>query len=410
MASQVGRIKNLAIIIYYVIIAIMITRLSQPTIIQQLHHSPAVALLGPRQVGKTTLAREIAKHWPEETIYIDLERPSDLARISEPEMFFKKPGRLTIIDEIQRVPTLFPVLRAVIDERRFAGEKTGQFLLLGSASLDIVQGVSESLAGRISYVDLGIVNAMEYSANKDHSALWLRGGFPESLLAASDQDSFIWRENFITSYLERDIPNLGPRIPAQTLRRFWMMLAHLQGQIIDKASIAASIGVSPPTIARYIDLLVDLFLIRPLQPWSGNIGKRLVKRPKYFIRDSGLVHALLNITTFDELLGHPIAGKSWEGFVIENLLSVSSKRAIPFFYESSSNAEIDLIFELPSHRIAIEVKRSLTPTLSKGFYNACEALDVKQTYIVYPGQERFTFAKNIEVLPVEEMMAIIKNV
>ncbi len=388
----------------------MITRLSEPIVIQQLHHSPAVALLGPRQVGKTTLAREIARQWPHETIYIDLERPSDLARISEPEIFLKKPGRLTIIDEIQRVPALFPVLRAVIDERRFAGEKTGQFLLLGSASLDIVQGVSESLAGRVSYVDLGIVNALEYSINEDHHSLWLRGGFPESLLATSDVDSFIWRENFITSYLERDIPNLGPRIPAETLRRFWTMLAHLQGQIIDKASLAASMGVSSPTIARYIDLLVDLFLIRPLQPWSGNIGKRLVKRPKYFIRDSGLVHALLNITTFDELLGHPVAGKSWEGFVIENLLSIAPKRALPFFYESSSKAEIDLIFELsPQHRIAIEVKRSLTPTLSKGFYNACDALDIKQGYIVYPGQGRFPYAKNIEVLSLQEMMEMIKS-
>lgn len=388
----------------------MITRLSQSIILQQLHHSPAVALLGPRQVGKTTLAREIARQWPHETIYLDLERPSDLARMNEPEIFLKKPGKLIIIDEIQRVPTLFPVLRGVIDERRFAGEKTGQFLLLGSASLDIVQGVSESLAGRVSYVDLGIVNALEYSPSNDSNSLWLRGGFPESLLAASDEESFIWRENFITSYLERDIPNLGPRVPAETLRRFWTMLAHLQGQVIDKASIAAGIGVSPPTIARYIDLLVDLFLIRPLQPWSGNIGKRLVKRPKYFICDSGLVHALLNVTTLDELLGHPVVGKSFEGFVIENLLSVASKRAIPFFYESSSKAEIDLIFELsPQHRIAIEVKRSLTPTLSKGFYNACEALGIKQGYIVYPGQERFHYAKNIEVLPLHMMMEIIKN-
>ncbi len=301
-------------------------------------------------------------------------------------------------------------MRSIIDERRFAGEKNGQFLLLGPASLDIVQGVSESLAGRVSYVDLGIVNALEYSSDNDLNPLWLRGGFPESLLAGTDIESFIWRENFITSYLERDIPNLGPRVPAETLRRFWTMLAHLQGQIIDKASIAAGIGVSAPTIARYIDLLVDLFLLRPLQPWSGNIGKRLVKRPKYFIRDSGLVHALLNLTSLDDLLGHPVAGKSWEGFVIENLLSIAPKRAIPFFYESSSKAEIDLVFEISPHtRVAIEVKRSLNPTLSKGFYNACEALAIEQSYIVYPGQERFAYAKNIEVLPLKEMMEMIRD-
>lgn len=388
----------------------MINRLAKAQILHQLSRSPAVAILGPRQVGKTTLAREIAKEWPEESVYLDLERPSDRTKISDPELYLQQQsGKLVVIDEIQRLPGLFQVLRGVIDERRAAGEKSGQFLLLGSASLDLVQGSSESLAGRVSYMELGALNALEIKKKGDLDLLWLRGGFPESFLASSDSDSFNWREDFISSYLERDIPALGPRVPSETLHRFWTMLAHNQAQTVNAAKLAGNLSVSAPTIQRYIDLLIDLLLLRSLRPWSGNIGKRLVKTPKIYLRDSGLTHTLLNIQTFDELQGHPVVGSSWEGFVIENLLAVAPHRATPFFYRTSAGAEIDLLLEITQkRRIAIEIKRSLTPALSKGFHLGCESLGVKERYIVYPGTEGFPLSKDVQVMPLREMMALLR--
>ncbi len=384
----------------------MLQRLIQTAVFEQLHSSPAVALLGPRQVGKTTLAHHIASGWKKPSLYLDLERPSDLAKLSDPELYLREQrGKLVILDEIQRVPSLFPVLRSLIDERRQTGEKAGQFFLLGSASLDLVQGSSESLAGRIAYIDLGTLNVAEIRKKDKPDTLWLRGGFPESFLAASDKESLIWREDFIASYLERDIPALGPRVPAETLRRFWTMLAHNQGQTVNAAKLAGGLGVSSPTISRYIDLLIDLMLVRALRPWSGNIGKRLVKSPKIFVRDSGLVHALLGIQSFDDLQGHPVVGGSWEGFVVENLLSVLPRRATPYFYRTSAGAEIDLLVAIsPKRRIAIEIKRSLSPVLSKGFYQACDDLGIREQYIVYPGQESFLLSKEIKVMPLHEMM------
>ncbi len=261
------------------------------------------------------------------------------------------------------------------------------------------------MAGRIAYIDLGTLTVAEIRKKDKPDTLWLRGGFPESFLAASDKTSLLWREDFIASYLERDIPAMGPRVPAETLRRFWTMLAHNQGQTINAAKLAAGLGVSSPTISRYLDLLIDLMLVRALRPWSGNIGKRLVKAPKIFVRDSGLVHALLGIQTIDDLHGHPVVGGSWEGFVVENLLSVLPRRATPYFYSTSGGAEIDLLVEVtPKHRIAIEIKRSLSPTLTKGFYQACEDLGLRERYIVYPGQESYPLSKGITVMPLLGMM------
>lgn len=389
----------------------MIKRDIENQITSLLQRFPAVAILGPRQVGKTTLAKEIAKKWNKPSVYLDLEKPSDQAKLRDPELYFEQQGdNLLIIDEIQRLPQLFQVLRGIIDERRAAGKMHGQFLLLGSASLDLAQGSSESLAGRIAYVDLGILTASEVMPAGDLNRLWLRGGFPQSYLAATDEESFEWREYFITSYLERDIPALGPRVPAETLRRFWMMLAHNQGQTVNAANLAANLSVSAPTIHRYVDLLSDLLLVRTLRPWSGNVGKRLVKSPKIYLRDSGLTHSLLSIATSDDLLGHPVVGSSWEGFVIENLLSTIPQRANPFFYRTNKGAEIDLLLEMPSQKkIAIEIKRSLSPTLSKGFHFGCESVGVDQRFVVYPGKERYPISKDIEAIPLLDMVHELQN-
>ncbi len=389
----------------------MLPRLIEPLLLQSLNRSPAVALLGPRQVGKTTLARRLAAAGAKPSVYLDLERPSDRAKLRDPELYLRaQAGRLVILDEIQRVPSLFPLLRGLIDDRRAAGEKTGHFLLLGSASLDLVQGASESLAGRIAYVDLGILTVEEIR-KKDHpDTLWLRGGFPESFLAGSDAESLIWREDFIASYLERDIPALGPRVPAETLRRFWTMLAHNQGQMLNAAKLASGLGVTGPTITRYVDLLIDLMLVRALRPYSGTIGKRLVKTPKIFVRDSGLVHALLSLETLDALQGHPVVGSSWEGFVIENLLNVLPRQVIPSFYRTAAGAEIDLLLEIsPKKRIAIEIKRSLSPVLSKGFYQACADLNIQESYVVYPGTEAYPLSKTVQILPLKAMMAKLRQ-
>lgn len=389
----------------------MYTRLANSKVLNLLASNPAVAILGPRQVGKTTLAKSIAKEWPHQSIYLDLERQSDLAKLRDPELYFKTQyGKLIIIDEIQRMPNLFETLRSIIDERIENGEAFGQFLLLGSSALELIQGVSESLAGRIAYIDLGSLNVIEIADPVQQDNLWLRGGFPRSFLAATDSASLQWREDFISSYLERDIPAMGPRVPAETLRKFWTMLAHMQGQVLNQSEIAASLGVSVTTVRRYLDLLIDLMLIRPLVPWAGNLKKRLIKSPKHYIRDSGLLHALLNIETIDDLLGHPIAGKSWEGFVIENILSITPKRAVPLFFEAVSSAEIDLVLEVnATERIAIEIKRSMNPSLSQGFYNACDDLQVTGKFVVYPGNEQFPYAKDIQIVSLDRIMQVLSK-
>lgn len=395
-----------------VIIARMIERKAEAEIIDLLDNYPAVGVLGPRQVGKTTLAETIAGSVDPGSVYLDLESPRDLAKLKDPENYFElHKGKLIILDEIQRIPGLFTVLRGVIDRRRREGYKAGQFLVLGSASLDLLKQSSESLAGRIAYKELSGLTTVEIDDHDTHNRdmLWLRGGFPDSFLARNDISSLRWRLNFISTYLERDVPQFGPRIPAVTLRRLWTMLAHSQGTQLNVAQLGAGLGIVAPTAKRYIELLEDLLLIRTLRPWAGNLGKRLVKSPKIYIRDSGITHALLNLATLDDLLGHPVAGPSWEGFVIENLLSFLPVGATSWFYRTSSGAEIDLVIEIGGKEIlAIEIKKSLSPAVSKGFHFGCEDIKATQRFVVYPGRERFPIAKDIDAIPLTEMISLLE--
>ena len=368
--------------------------------------TPAVALLGPRQVGKTTLAYAMAdKH---DAVYLDLEDPLDMQKAKDIVAFQgTNSDKLIILDEVQRIHEIFAPIRTIIDKERRRGHKNAVFLFLGSASVDLLQQSGESLAGRIAYAELFPLNMLEYSQsiNKATGSLWLRGGFPESVLAKNDLDSFTWRRNFIRTYLERDIPQLGPRIPATTLQRFWTMLAHHQGSIINAAHLARSLDVSGTTIARYLDLMCDLLLVRRLQPWTFNAGKRLVRSPKIYVRDSGLVHTLLNIKNMNELLGHPVVGGSWEGFVIENILSCASDNLQCYYYRSPGGSEIDLILEFsPSEKWAIEIKRSSAPAVSKGFFLACDEVNPSRKFVVYSGNDRFTMAGDITAISLPDMM------
>jgi len=314
----------------------MIPRQLFDPLIKALTEAPAVCLLGPRQVGKTTLALSVSEKL--EAIYLDLESEQDRAKLSEPEMYLERHlDKLVILDEVHRTPNLFPVLRGLIDRARRAGMRTGRYLLLGSAALALLRQSGESLAGRIRFLELSPFTVLE-PTDRSIDTLWLRGGFPESLLAESEQKSFRWRQDFIRTYLERDIPQFGPRIAAETLRRFWTMLAHRQGAPLNLSELARNLDVDTKTAARYLDLLVDLFLARRLPPWFPNVRKRLVKTPRLFLRDSGLVHALLGIVNLEMLLSHPVVGASWEGFVIENLLACAPEGASAYFYRTSGGA------------------------------------------------------------------------
>ena len=385
----------------------MIPRIAMEEVRSSLRRFPAVALLGPRQVGKTTLALVLAEELgAEKTRYLDLESPADRAKLTDAEAYLAAQGdRLTILDEIHRAPDLFDILRVLVDRRRRGGDRTGHFLILGSASPDLLRQSSESLAGRIDFVELSPVCVDELGQSGPNiEDLWVRGGFPDSLLAYSDADSLAWREAFIRTYLERDVPMLGSRVPAETLRRFWTMLAHNQGQQLNASRIAASLAISGQTVARYVDLLVDLLLVRRLQPWSGNVGKRLVRSPKLFVRDSGVVHALLRIETLDDLLGHPVAGSSWEGMVLETLLAAAGG-ADCSYYRTSAGAEIDLVVEKGRHRVAIEVKRSSAPVRSKGFRIASSDLGVAAAAVVHSGKESFPLGDGVDAIPVGDAAA-----
>ncbi len=388
----------LAIREYEAVIARMISRRLKPHLISLLDDYPAVALLGPRQVGKTTLAHEVASNI--DSVYLDLESPADRAKLSEPELYLADhENKLVILDEIQRVPELFQCLRGLIDSGRRKGIKSGRFLLLGSASMDLLQQSGESLAGRIAYLELAPLDVSEVASNAQDQ-LWIRGGFPESLLQKDDGKSLTWRQNFIRTYLERDVPQLGPRIPAETLRRFWVMLAHTQGGLLNAASLARGLDLDGKTIARYLDLMVDLLLVRRLMPWHRNIGKRLTKSPKIYVRDSGIAHALLGLGSKEDVLSHPAVGPTWEGFVIENIVNSAPADAVASFYRASGGAEIDLILTLPGRRPwAIEIKRSLEPKLSRGFHSACADVEPEAKYVIYPGREGFTMAGDVQVIP-----------
>lgn len=393
----------------YGIITRMIPRAAEPRLLDLLHRFPAVALLGPRQSGKTTLALSLAEKLKPTALYLDLELPSDRAKLADPELYFAQhTDRLLILDEIHRLPGLFQILRSVIDRRRRAGNKGNQFLLLGSASIDLMHQSAETLAGRISYLELTPFTADEVRRTGPSAPdrLWLRGGFPESFLADDDQASFEWRTAFIQTYLERDVPTLGPRIPAETLRRFWQMLAHNQGQLLNAAQLAANLGVSGHTVGRYLDILVDLLLVRRLQPWFTNVKKRLVRSPKVYVRDSGLVHALLGIRGQEDLLGHPVVGSSWEGMLIENLLDNLAPQVRSWFYRTAAGAEIDLVLEFSPRDVwAVEIKRSISnPFPSKGFHIGCEDLKATRQIVLYPGTEAYRIDPKTEVMPLEQLV------
>ncbi len=363
----------------------------------RLDQFPAVGLLGPRQAGKTTLALEIAK--TRKSLYLDLESPADQARLSDPEAYLRAHrDALVILDEVQRAPDLFQPLRGLIDAGRREGRAAGQFLLLGSASIDLLRQSGESLAGRIAYLELAGLTGADTVER-----LWIRGGFPDSYLAQDDAGSLIWRENYIRTYLERDIPQLGPRIPAETLRRFWTMLAHAQGGLANAAQLARGLGVSGVTVGRYLDLLIDLMLVRRLEPLHQNAGKRLVKSPKLYVRDSGITHALLGLKDREAVLGHPVAGPSWEGFVIECLLASAPSGARASFYRTSAGAEIDLVLETGGRRIAIEIKRSTAPRLTKGFHAACADIKPDLAFAVHAGTDRFALGQGVEAISLQAL-------
>jgi uncharacterized protein len=380
----------------------MLTRKTLESVRQALARQASVALIGPRQVGKTTLALQLGDEL--KALYLDLEDIQERDKLSNAAVFLAAyEDRLVIFDEIHRVPDLFLTLRGLIDQGRRRGQRTGRFLLLGSASLDLMRQSGESLAGRISYIDMTPLSVSEIPSEA-HETLWIRGGFPDSYLANDAQQSLNWRKDLLRTYLERDVPMFGSRIPAETLRRFWTMLAHHQGGLMNASRLAAGLEVSSPTVSRYTDLLVDLLLVRRLQPYYANVGKRLVKSPKVYIRDSGLLHALLNIADRNALLGHPVVGASWEGFVIENLIDAAPAFTVPGFYRTSGGAEIDLLLELPGgERWAIEVKRSRVAKPARGFYEACEDLKPTRRFVVHAGEERYPISAEVEAMGVREL-------
>ncbi|MGR3814757.1 MAG: ATP-binding protein [Cognatishimia activa] len=376
----------------------MIERSHRKSVEDALENQAGVVLLGPRQVGKTTLAQDIAES--RDAVYLDMERTADRQVLEEPDLYLdEQVGRLVVIDEVQLLPDLFGALRGQIDRRRRQGHRTGQFLLLGSASNTLLHQSAESLAGRVSYHELTPFMLPEVGSDA-MSALWLRGGFPDSFLAKSDRASLTWREDFIRTYLERDIPSFGLRIPTETLRRFWTMLAHEQGGLLNAAKLAGNLGVSGQSVARYLDLLVDLMLVRRLPPWHSNAGKRLVKSPKVYIRDSGLTHALLGIEAQEDLLGHPVVGGSWEGFCIENLIAAAPRGTEASFYRSSAGAEIDLVLKLPKGQIwGIEIKRTTSPKVTRGFHIAAEELDVSERILVYADEKDVPGQGGVRAMP-----------
>ena len=370
---------------------------------EEIKDYPAVAILGPRQCGKSTLAINL-KSRINNFIYLDLEKISDVRKIEDPELFFKSNrNNLVCLDEIQNIPELFPALRSILDEN----DRNGQILILGSASRDLIKQTSETLAGRISYIELTPFLLTElYTGNHDDllTKLWLRGGFPRSYLASDDKKSLRWRYNFTRTYLERDIPQLGFNIPSATLGRLWQMCAHFHGKVFNSSSLGESLGMNYHTVRKHVDLLEQTFVLRILKPFEANLKKRLIKSPKIYIRDSGILHSLLEIESFNDLLGHPVFGYSWEGFVIENILSwLPDWRG--YFYRTSAGSEIDLVLEKGMQRIAVECKASTAPQVSKGFWIALDDLNIKEAWVIAPVKETYPIRDNVSVAPLETFLS-----
>lgn len=381
----------------------MLDRQIASAVEEALSRQAAVALIGPRQVGKTTLALALGER--RDALYLDLEDRDDRNRLSNPAMFFEAAeDRLVILDEIHRMPEIFETLRGVIDKGRRKGKGRGRFLILGSAAIDLLRQ-SETLAGRIAYIEMTTLTAAEVEDSRAaRDRLWLRGGFPDSFLARNDAESLALRKDFIRTYLERDVPMFGPRIPAAMMERLWTMLAHCQGTLLNASQLGRGLEVSTQSVTRYIDLLSDLLLVRRLPPLHANVGKRLVKSPKVYVRDSGLVHALLGLETLTQLSGHPVVGQSWEGFVIETLLAATPWRANASFYRTSAGAEVDLVIDhKDGRRWAIEIKRGLSAKLERGFYQAHEDLQPERAFAVHAGDDRYPLSEGIEAISIREL-------
>ena len=388
----------------------MLQRWITSRLLKTIAQTPTVVLHGARQVGKTTLAISIAQS--QNSNYLDLEAPEDLLKLSDSTAYLESHSdELTILDEIQRAPELFTVLRGLIDKNREQGRKSTQYLLLGSASMDLLCQSSESLAGRISYLELSGLNALEIEEGRNHlQKLWLRGGFPDSYLAGDVSQSMDWLEDLIRTYLERDVPQMGFRIPAGRLRRLWTMLAHLQGEPVNSSKLGSNLEIDGKTVNHYLDVLVGLLLVRRLEPWYANVRKRLVKSPRYYVRDSGILHRLLGINNHEALLSNPVLGKSWEGFVIENICSVLPRHAESFYYRTAAGAEIDLIIRLSSDEIiAVEIKYGTAPRIGKHFNRTCEEIGVSGKYVVYGGEDEFPISNHVTVISLPRLMRKLQN-
>jgi uncharacterized protein len=396
-----------------------ITRDLENNLANALRNMPVVALIGPRQVGKTTLAIKLGQK-PDflngkAFQYLDLELDSDLNKLQDAESFLRRfENTLLIIDEVQRKPDLFRIMRGLVDTRRLNGEKSGHFLLLGSASRDLLQQSSETLAGRIRYLELTPFTVLELFSMDPLSfnleKLWLRGGFPDSYLAPNNDESWAWRNDFISTYVERDIPFMGPNVSATRMKRFWTMLAHFHGQQVVLSDLGKSLEVSHTTIKSYLDILTDFYMVRQIQPWSGNTKKRLIKSPKIFIRDTGLLHKLLNIAEFDSLLSHPVLGFSWEGFVIENIIACLSDKWQYSYYRTSTQVEIDLVLEGGRQEVwAVEVKRSGAPKVNASFHSASVDIKATKKFVVYSGPDRYNLSPDTEVIGLIDFLKLLRE-
>ena len=386
----------------------MINRDISEHLANRIGQAPVVALIGSRQVGKTTLAQDLKIEKP--THYLDLELPSDAAKLLDPELYLGGfSEQLVILDEIQRVPDLFPVLRSLVDQRRRKGERTAQFLILGSASPELLQKSSETLAGRISYMELNPLNLTEIAKNdyemKQH---WFRGGYPDSFLAETDAVAVQWCEDFVGSYVERYMPQLGVTLAPLQLRRFCSMLAYQQGSTLNLSKLSRSMGIDGKTVRHYINLLEGLFILRRIPAWSRNAGKRLIKAPKIYLRDTGILHTLTDLHSLEQVLGHPVCGHSWEGYCIEQISQLLRPGYTSSHYRTAAGAEIDLVLESPANKVfAVEIKRSLSPKITPAFRESMQTINASKGFYVMPSGDRFPLSDNVEAINLNDFLNII---